>query len=97
MKPRKTTVPEQRRKPRQARARATVAAILEAAARILRIEGRAAFNTNRIAEHAGVSIGTLYLNSTGYAITSRSPEWRQCRGRVQPCPERSMPHAATAR
>lgn len=51
---------EQRRKPAQPRAQATVAAILEASARILRREGRAAFNTNRIAELAGVSIGTLY-------------------------------------
>jgi AcrR family transcriptional regulator len=37
-----------------------VAAILEASVRILRTEGRTAFNTNRIAEVAGVSIGTLY-------------------------------------
>lgn len=51
---------EPRRKPAQARGQATVAAILEASARILRREGRAAFNTNRIAEVAGVSIGTLY-------------------------------------
>lgn len=51
---------EPRRKPSQARAQATVAAILEASVRILRTEGRAAFNTNRVAEVAGVSIGTLY-------------------------------------
>ncbi|WP_250955564.1 TetR/AcrR family transcriptional regulator [Rhizobium sp. CG5] len=51
---------EPRRKPAQARAQATVAAILEASVRILRTEGRAAFNTNRVAEVAGVSIGTLY-------------------------------------
>lgn len=51
---------ELRRQPAQARAQATVAAILEASARILRNEGRAGFNTNRIAEVAGVSIGTLY-------------------------------------
>ena len=51
---------EPRRKPLQARAQATVAAILEASVRILRTEGRAALNTNRVAEVAGVSIGTLY-------------------------------------
>ncbi len=49
-----------RRRPKQARARATKAAILEAAIQILEGEGEAAFNTNRIAERAGVSIGTLY-------------------------------------
>lgn len=51
---------EPRRKPLQARAQATVAAILEASVRILRTEGRGAFNTNEVAEVAGVSIGTLY-------------------------------------
>ncbi len=61
MSPRKRDRPaEPRRRPAQARAQATVAAILEAATRILRREGRAGFNTNRIAEIAGVSIGTLY-------------------------------------
>lgn len=50
----------QRRQPRQARAQATRDAIFEAAAQILEAEGEAAFNTNRIAEKAGVSVGTLY-------------------------------------
>lgn len=50
----------QRRKPKQARARATSNAIFEAATQILENEGEAAFNTNRIAERAGVSVGTLY-------------------------------------
>ncbi len=49
-----------RRKPKQARARATRDAIFEAATQILENEGEAAFNTNRIAERAGVSVGTLY-------------------------------------
>lgn len=50
----------QRRRPNQARARLTVDAVLDASARILREEGQAAFNTNWIAERAGISIGTLY-------------------------------------
>jgi AcrR family transcriptional regulator len=54
------TPPEPRKTPRQGRAIATCAAIIEAAARILEDEGPAALNTNRIAERAGVSIGTLY-------------------------------------
>ena len=50
----------QRRAPQQARGQATVDAILEGAARIIRREGPEALTTNRIAEVAGVSIGTLY-------------------------------------
>jgi AcrR family transcriptional regulator len=49
-----------RKTPRQARARATVDAIVLAAAPILRSDGPEALNTNRIAEVAGVSIGSLY-------------------------------------
>jgi AcrR family transcriptional regulator len=50
------------REPRQARSRATREAILEAAARIIEADGEApeAFNTNRVAAVAGVSVGTLY-------------------------------------
>lgn len=48
------------RKPKQSRSKATVAAILEAAAQILAERGWAGFNTNVIAERAGVSIGSLY-------------------------------------
>ena len=50
----------QRRTPQQQRSRATVAAILEASARILRQDGMAGLNTNRIAETAGVGVGSLY-------------------------------------
>src|SRR5262245_59925766 len=49
-----------RRKPAQARARATMETIFEATARSIERDGIAALNTNRIAERAGVSIGTLY-------------------------------------
>jgi AcrR family transcriptional regulator len=56
----KTPPPAVRREPRQARSRATVAAIREAAARVLVAEGYERATTNRIAEVAGVSIGTLY-------------------------------------
>ena len=49
-----------RKKPAQARSRATVEAILEAATRILRDQGLAGLTTNRVAERAGVSVGSLY-------------------------------------
>jgi AcrR family transcriptional regulator len=44
----------------QERSRATVDALIEATARILRREGFDKASTNRIAEQAGVSIGSLY-------------------------------------
>lgn len=49
-----------RKAPRQARSQATVALLLEAATRVLRTESLAGFNTNRVAEVAGVGIGSLY-------------------------------------
>jgi AcrR family transcriptional regulator len=51
---------EPRKSPNQDRAKATVAAILDATARILAEDGFEAVNTNRVAEVAGVSIGSLY-------------------------------------
>jgi len=48
------------RRPRQARAQATVDAILTATHRIIEAEGPEKLNTNRVAKVAGVSIGSLY-------------------------------------
>ncbi len=49
-----------RKQPSQERSRETVAVILEAAARILESRGIEGYNTNAVAEKAGVSIGSLY-------------------------------------
>lgn len=49
-----------RRSPVQARAKATSATLVEAAARILEAEVRAALTTNRIAERAGAGVRSLY-------------------------------------
>jgi len=49
-----------RKTPRQARSRNTVEAILEAAERVLRVEGYDAASTNRVARVAGFSVGSLY-------------------------------------
>jgi AcrR family transcriptional regulator len=49
-----------RKQPRQKRAEETVAILVEAAARILEEKGFEGFNTNAVAEKAGVSIGSLY-------------------------------------
>lgn len=49
-----------RKSPSQARSKATVDVILQATARVLVRDGYASASTNRIAETAGVSIGSLY-------------------------------------
>jgi AcrR family transcriptional regulator len=49
-----------RRKPKQRRARQTVDAVLDAVLRLLKREGFDSLTTNRIAEVAGVSIGSVY-------------------------------------
>jgi AcrR family transcriptional regulator len=49
-----------RNAPKQSRSRATVTAILDATTRVLDQEGYEAATTTRVAEVAGVSIGTLY-------------------------------------
>ena len=49
-----------RKQPAQARSRAMVEAILDAAARVLVTDGYEAFSTNRVAEAAGASVGSLY-------------------------------------
>ena len=57
-----------RRRPQQERARQTVEAVLDAVIRILKREGFDAVTTNRIAEVAGVSIGSVYQ----YFVDKRS-------------------------
>jgi AcrR family transcriptional regulator len=54
------TIENMRKKPAQARSEQTVATIIEATAQVLEREGEAALTTNRLAERAGFSIGTLY-------------------------------------
>ncbi|WP_346303091.1 TetR/AcrR family transcriptional regulator [Pantoea sp. Morm] len=49
-----------RRMPRQERSLETVAAIFEATIQVLLNEGPIRLNTTRVAERAGVSVGTLY-------------------------------------
>jgi hypothetical protein len=49
-----------RKRPKQARSTDLVAAILEAAAQVLAKEGAPRFTTARVAERAGVSVGSIY-------------------------------------
>ncbi len=49
-----------KKKPKQARSQEMVEILLQATTRILRRDGRESLTTNRIAEVAGVSVGSLY-------------------------------------
>jgi AcrR family transcriptional regulator len=59
MKKNQRTLSE-RRRPRQRRAQETVAAMLDAVVKILKRDGLGAVTTNRVAQVAGVSIGSVY-------------------------------------
>jgi AcrR family transcriptional regulator len=50
----------QRKRPVQQRSQATVDAVLEATLQVLKRDGFLALTTTRVAERAGVSVGTLY-------------------------------------
>lgn len=56
----KITREKRRRKPSQQRSRESVDVIIEASAQVLQAHGYKGATTNRIAERAGVSVGTLY-------------------------------------
>jgi AcrR family transcriptional regulator len=69
-----------RKQPKQARSAALVAAILDAAAQVLAKEGAQRFTTARVAERAGVSVGSLYQyfpNKAAILFRLQSDEWRQ--------------------
>ncbi|WP_434213191.1 TetR family transcriptional regulator [[Pseudomonas] boreopolis] len=69
----------QRKQPKQARSNELVAAILQAAAQVLAAEGATRFTTARVAEKAGVSIGSLYQyfpNKAAILFRLQSDEWR---------------------
>ena len=55
-----TTHEKRRRKPSQERSRESVDVLIEASAQVLQERGYKGATTNRIAERAGVSVGTLY-------------------------------------
>jgi AcrR family transcriptional regulator len=77
---RKTPPISSRKQPKQARSTALVAAILEAAVQVLAKEGAARFTAARVADKAGVSIGSLYQyfpNKAAILFRLQSDEWRQ--------------------
>jgi AcrR family transcriptional regulator len=75
-----TTSVSSRKQPRQQRSAALVSAVLDAAVQVLTREGTARFTTARVAERAGVSVGSLYQyfpNKAAILFRLQSDEWRQ--------------------
>jgi AcrR family transcriptional regulator len=75
-----------RKRPRQARSTQLVADILEGAARVLVRHGAHHFTTGRVAEAAGISVGSLYQyfpNKEAILFRLQADEWRQTMGGLQ--------------
>jgi AcrR family transcriptional regulator len=69
-----------RKRPQQARSEDLVGAILQAAVQVLTTQGAQRFTTARVAEKAGVSVGSLYQyfpNKASILFRLQSDEWRQ--------------------
>jgi AcrR family transcriptional regulator len=78
--PRKPPNISARKAPRQARSNRLVGDILEAAVRVLARDGAARFTTARVAERAGVSVGSLYQyfpNKEAILFRLQTDEWAQ--------------------
>lgn len=90
-----------RKQPKQARSEALVSAILEAAVQVLEKEGAARFTTVRVAEKAGVSVGSLYQyfpNKAAILFRLQSDEWRQTSDLLQQIlADRALPPFARLR
>ena len=69
-----------RKAPKQMRSNALVAAVLDAAVQVLEREGAQRFTMARVAERAGVSVGSLYQyfpNKAAILFRLQSDEWRR--------------------
>ncbi len=75
-----------KKEPKQARSNELVSTILEAALLVLAEEGAARFTTARVAEKAGVSVGSLYQyfpNKASILFRLQSDEWKQTAGMMR--------------
>jgi AcrR family transcriptional regulator len=80
MTDRRSTRVSSRRQPKQARSNDLVSAILQAAIQVLAKEGAHRFTTTRVAERAGVSVGSVYQyfpNKASILFRLQSDEWQQ--------------------
>lgn len=69
-----------RKRPQQARSEELVATILQAAVQVLAKEGAARFTTARVAEKAGVAVGSIYQyfpNKAAILFRLQADEWRE--------------------
>jgi AcrR family transcriptional regulator len=72
-----------RKAPQQTRSASLVADILDAATQVLAREGAARFTTARVAEKAGVSVGSLYQyfpNKAAILFRLQADEWQETAG-----------------
>jgi AcrR family transcriptional regulator len=80
MRDRKSPSVSSRKQPKQTRSNQLVSAVLEAAAQVLATEGAQRFTTARVAEKAGVSVGSLYQyfpNKAAILFRLQSDEWQR--------------------
>lgn len=80
MTDRQTSQISSRKEPKQARSTGLVTAILEAAIQVLAKEGASRFTTARVAEKAGVSVGSVYQyfpNKAAILFRLQTDEWQQ--------------------
>jgi AcrR family transcriptional regulator len=80
MKPAPKPIVSARKAPRQKRSRQLVEDMLEAAIRVLSHEGAKRFTTARVAETAGVSVGSLYQyfpNNEAILFRLQTDEWKR--------------------
>lgn len=72
-----------RKHPKQTRSNELVSAILQAAVQVLAQQGAHRFTTARVAEKAGVSVGSLYQyfpNKAAILFRLQADEWRETTG-----------------
>lgn len=80
MAQRRTPSISTKKEPKQARSNELVTAVLRAAIQVLAKEGAQRFTMARVAERAGVSVGSLYQyfpNKAAILFRLQSDEWRQ--------------------
>ena len=80
MKARSTSTLSSRKQPQQVRSSRLVADILEAAVQVLAREGARRFTTARVADRAGISVGSLYQyfpNKEAILFRLQTEEWQQ--------------------
>jgi len=101
MTDRRSTSISSRKSPKQARSADLVGAILDAAVQVLAKEGAQRFTTARVADRAGVSVGSLYQyfpNKAAILFRLQSDEWRQTSEMLRSIlTDRSLPPLARMR